>query len=833
MKTAHARSYALALLFAVLAPFAPTSAPRAQDGTAFVYQGRLERDGAAASGAVELEFRLFGQETGGIALASFEPLAPVAVVDGVFVAPVDFGAVFDGRELFVELGVRPAGSTSAFETLAPRQPIKPAPGAQYAQFAAVTGPDSVASGSIVDGSVGAADVDASAVQRRSAELATACAGAEQSIKTIADDGSVTCETDDAGAGGGGDVTGVAAGTGLAGGGTSGDVTLSIADDGVGPAQIADSAVGSGEIADGSIAIADAAPESFFAFGGNAHASASPVVLGTNQNTTALDLRVGGTTALRLLREGNASASVVGGSGANAIGDGALNVTIAGGGYGGAGTLHAVTETNAFVGGGIAHVVSDGNPDPLSGRDATIGGGASNRVAGTGGTVAGGTGNVASGTFASVAGGQLNCAGGDFSFAGGRVARVRPPGDAAKACAFPTPTSGDVDGDEGTFIWADATFGDFISTGPNQFLARAGGGVAFADGALPAGVPAAGSMVIDMPGGVAINRDTAQATLHVSDGPAGRAPLGSAVAAFENDGDAYLHLLTPAGDESGILFGNSAASIVAGIVFNSGVPNGIDFRTGGNNARMVLSATGRLGIGNPAPEALLHIGDTAALPGITSDIVVEDPISAGLGLIGEQFGLILSGPAAQPDRYIIGFGRTGVGTGIDFAVQPVEPGPASRMVLWDTRQLTIARSIRPDATGDAKVIQVGTDAATGNGAYLSAAGIWTNASSRAFKEGFTAIDPLDVLERLVALPITRWRYRDGDRGEHLGPMAEDFRAAFALGEDGRYIGTVDADGVALAAIQGLNAKLEAALEARDRELDALRDELAALRAALAR
>jgi hypothetical protein len=82
------------------------------------------------------------------------------------------------------------------------------------------------------------------------------------------------------------------------------------------------------------------------------------------------------------------------------------------------------------------------------------------------------------------------------------------------------------------------------------------------------------------------------------------------------------------------------------------------------------------------------------------------------------------------------------------------------------------------------------------------GVWTNGSSRSFKDGFEEIDKIDVLERLAALPVTKWRYRGEDESEHIGPTAEDFREAFGLGHDQRYITTVDADGVALAAIQGL-------------------------------
>jgi len=43
--------------------------------------------------------------------------------------------------------------------------------------------------------------------------------------------------------------------------------------------------------------------------------------------------------------------------------------------------------------------------------------------------------------------------------------------------------------------------------------------------------------------------------------------------------------------------------------------------------------------------------------------------------------------------------------------------------------------------------------------------------------------------------------------HIGPVAQDFYGAFQVGVDDKHISMVDADGVALAAIQGLNQKLE--------------------------
>ena len=108
------------------------------------------------------------------------------------------------------------------------------------------------------------------------------------------------------------------------------------------------------------------------------------------------------------------------------------------------------------------------------------------------------------------------------------------------------------------------------------------------------------------------------------------------------------------------------------------------------------------------------------------------------------------------------------------------------------------------------------------------------SDRNVKEGFEAVDPRRVLAAVLTLPIERWSYK-GETARHLGPMAQDFAAAFGLGADDRHIFPLDAGGVALTAIQGLHALVDtqgARLEALERELAALRRETAALRLELA-
>jgi len=121
------------------------------------------------------------------------------------------------------------------------------------------------------------------------------------------------------------------------------------------------------------------------------------------------------------------------------------------------------------------------------------------------------------------------------------------------------------------------------------------------------------------------------------------------------------------------------------------------------------------------------------------------------------------------------------------------------------------------------------------------------SSRDLKENFRPVDAKALLERLAAIPITTWNYKSQDPSiRHIGPMAEDFNALVeGLGGEGKdYINSLDADGVALAAIQGLYglvqekdariAELEkrvAALEAQNAAQQAQIDKLEARLAAL--
>ncbi len=125
-----------------------------------------------------------------------------------------------------------------------------------------------------------------------------------------------------------------------------------------------------------------------------------------------------------------------------------------------------------------------------------------------------------------------------------------------------------------------------------------------------------------------------------------------------------------------------------------------------------------------------------------------------------------------------------------------------------------------ATGGATfVTALGPGGAPSAGVVLApGAGAWSTLSDRAAKTGLEPVDPEQILERVRTLPINYWSYRSQSPDiRHIGPTAQDFRAAFEVGEDDRHISTVDADGVILAAIQGLLRRVEAN-DSRIRDLE---------------
>jgi hypothetical protein len=158
----------------------------------------------------------------------------------------------------------------------------------------------------------------------------------------------------------------------------------------------------------------------------------------------------------------------------------------------------------------------------------------------------------------------------------------------------------------------------------------------------------------------------------------------------------------------------------------------------------------------------------------------------------------------PNQFYVGADR---GFSVDYHTQRADGGGSRFLYIGD--------------------IYTGNTMVAWNGAALTDGGTWSNASDRALKADFTAIDAQAVLAKVAQLPIDEWSYKTEGGQRHLGPVAQDFYAAFGLGADDKHITTVDESGVALAAIKGLYEQLQA----RDREIAALRQDLETIKAAL--
>jgi hypothetical protein len=222
------------------------------------------------------------------------------------------------------------------------------------------------------------------------------------------------------------------------------------------------------------------------------------------------------------------------------------------------------DFSSTVAGGQSNVASATNgasivggvDNTADGSFSFIGGGYTNMAFADYSTIGGGGGssdvdsNVTRGICATIPGGRRNRANGSFSLAAGRRAHALH---------------------HGTFVWADSTDLDFASTGQDQFLIRASGGV-----------------------GVGTNDP--EGPLHVQNGSAGAVTAnGNSIAVFESStSGGWLSVLGPATQERGLLFSEPGNSVAGAIVFDQGGGgDDIGFRTGGNVTRMTLDASGNL------------------------------------------------------------------------------------------------------------------------------------------------------------------------------------------------------------------------------------------------
>lgn len=244
--------------------------------------------------------------------------------------------------------------------------------------------------------------------------------------------------------------------------------------------------------------------------------------------------------------------------------------------------------------------------------------------------------------------------------------------------------------------------------------------------------------------------------------------------------------------------------------------------------LYLDSSGKVGLRTSAPGLDLHIatGDTPA-------IRLEQNSSSGFtaqtwdvaGNEANFFVRDLSGGSRLPFRIrpgaptssidIAASGYVGIGTASPAAnldvstnVDPTAPLPVLR-VLNTNSNIAAAQQGRFVVDSSGNVLARGTI---------------SQLSSRGAKENFRETDGSEVLAKLEQLPISSWNYRGAPTAErHLGPVAEDFRAAFGLGASERYVSVTDEAGVALASVKALQQQVKQ----RDERIEQLETRLRAL------
>jgi hypothetical protein len=196
--------------------------------------------------------------------------------------------------------------------------------------------------------------------------------------------------------------------------------------------------------------------------------------------------------------------------------------------------------------------------------------------------------------------------------------------------------------------------------------------------------------------------------------------------------------------------------------------------------------------------------------------------------------------------VLNNGNIGVGTSLPTAplqVQGNQTGSFANATVLISNTNSTANSgpalrVQSSGTGQYGALSVSANNLTGPIAGFGNASAWVatiandgtisatafnSTSDRNAKANFAPVNPATMLAKVAALPISEWNFKtDTADHKHLGPMAQDFHAAFGLnGADDKHIAMVDENGVALAAIQGLNQRLNQ----KDAEIQILKEKAA--------
>jgi trimeric autotransporter adhesin len=282
-------------------------------------------------------------------------------------------------------------------------------------------------------------------------------------------------------------------------------------------------------------------------------------------------------------------------------------------------------------------------------------------------------------------------------------------------------------------------------------------------------------------------------LVVSNGPPTPENLYGALRVERGIGEGYAH----------IVGGSGANSVYLGQFLRSNIIAGGGAPTAPNEISYSQYATISGGVANT-----IRIADFGVIGGGESNYVNGSGATVPGGTMNAAYG-----------NNSFAAGRNAIAQGDGEFVWNSSDGVVfnpSRLLYWggDTTGTVNMRASR----GFSFTSNGGTQCTLGQGTTG-----WNCASDRSLKDKITMVNPRAILEKVANLPISTW-VMTGYEALHMGPMAQDFRSAFGLGSGDKMINSTDAQGVALAAIQGLNQKLiEQAqqIKAKDHEIAKLK------------
>jgi hypothetical protein len=715
--------------------------------TAFTYQGRLNDGVNPANGNYDFRFRVASDPFANNYVGGNVFTNALPVSNGLFTVALDFGGIFNGSNYWLEIAVRTNG-VGGYATLSSLQPLTPVPYAIMANSAEnLLGP---LSSTQLSGAV------------PSANLSGTYSGAVNFNN------------------GGNSFTGN----------------------------------GGGLINVNAATFGGLGANQFWMTAGNSNTIAGTNFLGTVDNQP-LELRAGNIRAVRLEPGTNSygasgAPNVIGGAPNNFVDGGIIGATIAGGGaanmtgflagpssnhvsaiFGtiGGGRLNTVNADHGFIGGGLTNTIE------AFAFDSVIGGGYSNTIHSnaTRAVIAGGSGNANSGSYAAIGGGNGNAnagyvssiGGGGFNFIGALADTSFIGGGWHNQIvgSYSSTVAGTIAGGYYNNIYTNGTFGAIGGGYQNNIQAETDGGTIGGgyDGYLS-------GKYATIPGGFA---NTAIGLTSFAAGRRAKANHdGAFVWADSQDADfastatnqfnvranggarfvtggAGMTLDGPFQGSGSGLTSLNAANISSGTLADARLSLNVALLNAGLN-----TFAGDIALEGGAPYHHIELSGGNALGYLYGSFpALGDGVHLGYNYYYDAFGFgHVSNSGGGTSRITVGYGS------IVLAIGAVNSAPATAMLVVTPAGVCV------------------------NGAV-------GNCSDRNVKRDFAPVSSSQILEKVLQLPVSEWSYKIDAATRHIGPMAQDFYSTFNVGADDKHITTIDEGGVALAAIQGLNQKME--------------------------